>query len=275
MMRNAPWIPICIISVMLCMAVFAPLLTQYSPIDQALREKLIPPFWMEGGSITHILGTDAFGRDVFSRLVYGARISLLVALLALTAGGGVGLVIGIVAGYIGGTLDNLLMRLVDAAFTFPAILFALLLAVTMGQGLGTLVIAISLLLWASFARVIRGEVLVLRQRDFVALAKVRGCSAPRIMLTHILPNVLNTFMVLVTLNIGVVIIAEASLSFLGAGIPPPTPTWGLMISEGRGRIADAWWVALIPGIAITLLVLSVNVFGDWLRDRLDPQLRQL
>ncbi len=274
-MRRAPWIPICIISAMILMAVFAPLLTPYSPIDQALREKLIPPFWMEGGSMSHILGTDAFGRDVWSRLVYGARISLLVALLALTAGGGVGLVIGIVAGYIGGALDNILMRLVDAAFTFPAILFALLLAVTIGQGLGTLVIAISLLLWASFARVIRGEVLMLRQRDFVALAKVRGCSSLRIMATHILPNVLNTFMVLVTLNIGVVIIAEASLSFLGAGIPPPTPTWGLMISEGRGRIADAWWVALIPGIAITLLVLSVNMFGDWLRDRLDPQLRQL
>jgi peptide/nickel transport system permease protein len=275
MMRNAPWIPICIISVMICMALFAPLLAPYPPIDQALREKLIPPFWLDGGSMSHVLGTDAFGRDVLSRLIYGARVSLLVALLALTAGGGVGLVIGILAGYIGGALDNLLMRLVDAAFTFPAILFALLLAVTMGQGLVTLVIAISLLLWASFARVIRGEVLMLRQRDFVALAKVRGCSSLRIMLTHILPNVLNTFMVLVTLNIGVVIIAEASLSFLGAGIPPPTPTWGLMISEGRGRIADAWWVALIPGFAITLLVLSVNLFGDWLRDRLDPQLRQL
>jgi peptide/nickel transport system permease protein len=275
MMRNAPWVPICIISVMICMALFAPLLAPFSPIDQALRERLVPPFWMDGGSMSHILGTDAFGRDVLSRLIYGARVSLLVALLALTAGGGVGLVIGIVSGYIGGTLDNLLMRLVDAAFTFPAILFALLLAVTMGQGLVTLVIAISLLLWASFARVIRGEVLMLRQRDFVALAKVRGCSSLRIMLTHILPNVLNTFMVLVTLNIGVVIIAEASLSFLGAGIPPPTPTWGLMISEGRGRIADAWWVALIPGFAITLLVLSVNLFGDWLRDRLDPRLRQL
>ena len=275
MMRNAPWIPICIMSVMICMALFAPLLAPYSPIDQALRERLVPPFWLDGGSLGHVLGTDAFGRDVLSRLIYGARVSLLVALLALTAGGGVGLVIGILAGYIGGALDNLLMRLVDAAFTFPAILFALLLAVTMGQGLVTLVIAISLLLWASFARVIRGEVLMLRQRDFVALAKVRGCSSLRIMLTHILPNVLNTFMVLVTLNIGVVIIAEASLSFLGAGIPPPTPTWGLMISEGRGRIADAWWVALIPGFAITLLVLSVNLFGDWLRDRLDPQLRQL
>jgi peptide/nickel transport system permease protein len=274
-MHRPPWIPILIISVMILMAVLAPLLAPYSPIDQTLRDKLLPPFLLEGGSTKYILGTDAFGRDILSRLIYGARVSLIVAFLALTAGGGVGLLIGIVAGYIGGKVDSILMRLVDAAFTFPAILFALLLAVTMGQGLGTLVIAISLLLWASFARIIRGEVLALKQRDFVALAKVRGCSTPRIMLTHILPNVLNTFMVLVTLNIGVVIIAEASLSFLGAGIPPPTPSWGLMISEGRGRIADAWWVALIPGLAITMLVLSVNLFGDWLRDSLDPKLRQL
>ena len=273
--RRVPWIPICIIAIMVSMALFAPLLAPYSPIDQTLRDKLIPPFWVEGGGIDHILGTDAFGRDMLSRLIHGARVSLMVAALALTAGGGVGLVIGIVSGYFGGAVDNALMRLVDAAFTFPAILFALLLAVTMGQGLGTLVLAISLLLWASFARVIRGEVLSLKERDFVALAKVRGCSSARIMLTHILPNVLNTFMVLVTLNIGVVIIAEASLSFLGAGIPPPTPTWGLMVSDGRGRIAEAWWGSLIPGIAITLLVLSVNVFGDWLRDRLDPRLRQL
>lgn len=274
-MRRAPWIPMVIIGTMLVMALFAPLLAPYSPIDQTLRDKLLPPFWMEGGSTKYLLGTDGFGRDILSRLIYGARVSLLVAVLALTAGGGVGLTIGILAGYLGGMIDNVLMRLVDAAFTFPAILFALLLAVTMGQGMATLVIAISLLLWASFARVIRGEVLALKQRDFVALAKVRGCSSVRIMATHILPNVLNTFMVLVTLNIGVVIVAEASLSFLGAGIPPPTPTWGLMISEGRGRIASAWWVALIPGIAITLLVLSVNLFGDWLRDRLDPRLRQL
>jgi len=272
---RVPWIPIVIITVFVAMAVFAPLLAPHSPIDQTLRDKLLPPAWMAGGSDTYLLGTDAFGRDVLSRLIYGARVSLIVALLALTAGGGIGLIVGIVAGYLGGTVDGVLMRVVDAAFTFPAILFALLFAVTMGQGLGTLVLAISLLVWASFARVIRGEVLTLRQRDFVALAKVRGCSALRIMLTHILPNVLNTFMVLVTLNIGVVIIAEASLSFLGAGIPPPTPTWGMMISEGRGRLADAWWVALIPGIAITLLVLSVNLFGDWLRDRLDPRLRQL
>jgi peptide/nickel transport system permease protein len=274
-MRRLPWLSVLVIATMLCMAILAPLLAPYSPIDQTLRDKLLPPFWFEGGSSKYILGTDAFGRDILSRLIYGARVSLIVAALALTVGGGVGLVIGIVAGYLGGIVETILMRLVDAAFTFPAILFALLLAVTMGQGLGTLVIAISLLLWAPFARIIRGEVLALKQRDFVALAKVRGCSEVRIMLTHILPNVLNTFMVLLTLNIGVVIIAEAALSFLGAGIPPPTPTWGLMVSEGRGRIAEAWWVSLIPGLAITALVLSVNLFGDWLRDRLDPRLRQL
>jgi peptide/nickel transport system permease protein len=274
-MRNVPWACVFVIAAMIFMAVFAPLLAPHSPIDQTLRDKLLPPFWLDGGSAKYILGTDAFGRDILSRLIYGARVSLIVAALALTVGGGVGLVIGIVAGYMGGIVETVLMRLVDAAFTFPAFLFALLLAVTMGQGLGTLVIANSLLLWASFARIIRGEVLALKQRDFVALAKVRGCSELRIMLTHILPNVFNTFMVLVTLNIGVVIIAEAALSFLGAGIPPPTPTWGLMVSEGRGRIAEAWWVSLIPGLAITALVLSVNLFGDWLRDQLDPRLRQL
>jgi len=272
---RVPWVPIAIISVIVIMAVFAPLLAPHSPIDQTLRDRLLPPAWMMGGKDKYLLGTDAFGRDILSRLIYGSRVTLIVALLALTAGGGVGLAVGIIAGYVGGAVDSVLMRLVDAAFTFPAILFALLLAVTMGQGMGTLVLAISLLLWSRFARVVRGEVLSIRQRDFVALARVRGCSAPRIMLTHILPNVFNTFMVLVTLDIGMVIIAEATLSFLGAGIPPPTPTWGLMISEGRGRIADAWWVAIIPGIAITLLVLSVNLFGDWLRDRLDPRLRQL
>lgn len=274
-MRRVPWLPITAIAIMLIMAIFAPLIAPHDPIEQTLRDKLLPPAWMEGGEAKYLLGTDAFGRDILSRLIYGARVSLIVALLALIAGGGVGLTIGILAGYLGGWVENVLMRLVDAAFTFPAILFALLLAVTLGQGLGTLVAAISLLLWASFARVIRGEVLTLKQRDFVSLAKVRGCSNVRIMAAHILPNVLNTFMVLVTLNIGVVIIAEASLSFLGAGIPPPTPTWGLMVSEGRGSIADAWWVAVIPGLAITFLVLSVNLLGDWLRDRLDPRLRQL
>ena len=274
-MLRLPWTSLVIILAMVFVAVFAPVLTPHSPIDQSLSDKLLPPFWEEGGSTKYILGTDIFGRDVLTRMFYGARVSLIVTALALLVGGGTGLLIGIVSGYIGGRVDSVLMRFVDAAIAFPAILFALLLAVTMGQGLRTLIIAISVLLWAGFARVVRGEVLALKQRDFIALAKVHGCSPTRIMATHILPNVLNTFMVLVTLHVGVVIVAEASLSFLGAGIPPPTPSWGLMVAEGRGKIASAWWLSLIPGIAITLVVLAFNLFGDWLRDRLDPKLRQL
>ena len=274
-MRQIPLGSMLIIGTMAFVAIFAPWLTPHSPIEQSLPDKLLPPFWEEGGSTTYLLGTDIFGRDVLTRLFYGARVSLMVTLLALTVGGGVGLMLGIIAGYVGGRVDAVLMRVVDAAFAFPTILFALLLAVTMGQGMDTLVIALSLFLWAGFARVIRGEVLALKQRDFVALARVHGCSPVRIMVAHILPNVLNTFMVLLTLNVGVIIVAEASLSFLGAGVPPPTPSWGLMVAEGRGKITSAWWLSLIPGIAITLVVLSFNLFGDWLRDRLDPKLRQL
>lgn len=274
-MRNLPWTSLVIIVTMLFAAVFAPVLAPHSPIDQTLADKLIPPVWEEGGNAKYLLGTDVFGRDVLSRLLYGARVSMIVSALALLVGGGVGLVIGIVSGYVGGRLDNLLMRIVDAALAFPAILFALLLAVTMGQGLRTIIIAISLLLWARFARVVRGEVLAVKQRDFIALARVHGCSPVRIMVTHILPNVMNTFMVLLTLYVGVVIVVEASLSFLGAGVPPPTPSWGLMVAEGRGKITSAWWLSLLPGIAITLVVLAFNQFGDWLRDRLDPKLRQL
>jgi len=270
-----PWGSIVIIAAMVFVAVFAPLLTPHSPIEQSLPDRLLPPAWQEGGTPKYPLGTDMFGRDLLTRLFYGARVSLVVSAAALLAGGGVGLIIGLLSGYVGGRLDSVLMRAVDATLAFPTILFALLLAVTMGQGLRTLVIAVSLILWARFARVVRGEVLAIKARDFIALAQVRGCSHVRIMLVHILPNVLNTFMVLLTLHMGFVIIVEASLSFLGAGIPPPTPSWGQMVAEGRGRLASAWWVSTFPGVAITLVVLAFNLFGDWLRDRLDPKLRQL
>lgn len=274
-LRRLPWVPIFIIAAMVFVATFAPLLTSHSPTEQSLPDKLIPPSWQEGGHPKYPLGTDMFGRDLLTRLFYGARVSLIVALTTLLAGGGVGLIIGVLSGYIGGRLDSLLMRVVDATLAFPTILFALLLAVTLGQGLRTLVIAVSLILWARFARVVRGEVLALMSRDFIALARVRGCSHLRLMAVHILPNVLNTFMVLLTLHMGFVIIVEASLSFLGAGIPPPTPSWGQMVAEGRGKIASAWWLSTLPGMAITLVVLAFNLFGDWLRDRLDPKLRQL
>jgi peptide/nickel transport system permease protein len=274
-LRQLPWTPLVIIATMVFVAVFAPWLTPHSPISQSLPDKLIPPFWEDGGTAKYPLGTDIFGRDVLTRLLYGARVSLVVAASALIVGGGVGLIVGVLSGYIGGRVDILLMRIVDAALAFPTILFALLLAVTLGQGLRTLIIAVSLILWARFARVVRGEILSLKARDFIALARVHGCSPLRIMATHLLPNILNTFMVLMTLYVGVVIVAEASLSFLGAGVPPPTPSWGLMVAEGRGKIASAWWISLIPGVAITLTVLAFNLFGDWLRDRLDPKLRQL
>ena len=207
--------------------------------------------------------------------MYGARVSLTVAAFALLSGGLIGLAVGIIAGYLGGRVDSILMRVVDATLTFPTILIALLLAVSLGAGLRTIVIAITVIIWARFARVVRGEVLGVRARDFVSLARVHGCSSPRIMLVHIVPNVMNTFMVLLTLHIGFVIIVEASLSFLGAGIPPPTPSWGQMVADGRSHIASAWWLAVMPGAAIMLVVLAFNLFGDWLRDWLDPRLRQV
>ena len=270
-----PWTAFVIIAVMVVVAVFAPLIAPHSPTEQSLPDKLKPPAWQEGGSATHLLGTDLLGRDLFSRLVYGARVSLTVAAFALLSGGLIGLAVGIIAGYLGGRIDSILMRVVDATLTFPTILIALLLAVSLGAGLRTIVIAITVIIWARFARVVRGEVLGVRARDFVSLARVHGCSSPRIMLVHIVPNVMNTFMVLLTLHIGFVIIVEASLSFLGAGIPPPTPSWGQMVADGRSHIASAWWLAVMPGAAIMLVVLAFNLFGDWLRDWLDPRLRQV
>jgi peptide/nickel transport system permease protein len=270
-----PWTAFVIIAVMVVVAVFAPLIAPHSPTEQSLPDKLKPPAWQEGGSAKHLLGTDLLGRDLFSRLVYGARVSLTVAAFALLSGGLIGLAIGIIAGYLGGRVDSVLMRVVDATLTFPTILIALLLAVSLGAGLRTIVIAITVIIWARFARVVRGEVLGVRARDFVSLARVHGCSSFRIMLVHIVPNVMNTFMVLLTLHIGFVIIVEASLSFLGAGIPPPTPSWGQMVADGRSHIASAWWLSVMPGAAIMLVVLAFNLFGDWLRDWLDPRLRQV
>ena len=270
-----PWTAFVIIAVMVVVAVFAPLIAPHSPTEQSLPDKLKPPAWQEGGSAKHLLGTDLLGRDLFSRLVYGARVSLTVAAFALLSGGLIGLAVGIIAGYLGGRVDSVLMRVVDATLTFPTILIALLLAVSLGAGLRTIVIAITVIIWARFARVVRGEVLGVRARDFVSLARVHGCSSPRIMLVHVVPNVMNTFMVLLTLHIGFVIIVEASLSFLGAGIPPPTPSWGQMVADGRSHIASAWWLSVMPGAAIMLVVLAFNLFGDWLRDWLDPRLRQV
>jgi peptide/nickel transport system permease protein len=199
----------------------------------------------------------------------------MVAMLSLIVGGGMGAALGLVSGYYGGRLDGFLMRAADTTLAFPIILFAILLSVILGGSMITVVIAVALVLWARYARVIRGEVLSVKERDFIAQARIAGSSPTRIILRHLLPNVLNTLVVLLSLQVGWVIIVEASLSFLGAGIPPPTPTWGSMIAEGRDYIASAWWVSFFPGLAILATVLSFNLFGDWLRDALDPKLRQM
>ena len=274
-LRRAPMVPLAIIIIMLLTAVLANVLTPYSPVNISLPERLRPPFWEQGGSLAHPLGTDPMGRDLLTRLIYGGRISLLVGLLGLCLGGGVGAALGLIAGYAGGRVDAFLMRTTDTALSFPIILFAILLVVILGGSLFTVVLAVALVLWARFARVIRGEALSIRARDFVALARVAGSSPLRIIVVHLFPNVLNTLVVLLSLQVGWVIIVEASLSFLGAGVPPPTPTWGSMIAEGRDYIASAWWVSFFPGLAILVTVLAFNLFGDWLRDALDPTLRQL
>ena len=274
-LKHLPWIPLITIGIVVFAAVFAPIIAPYSPTKQTLPDKLLPPAWQEEGTSEHLLGTDILGRDILSRLIHGARVSMIVASTALLSGGVVGGALGIVSGYVGGKVDTLIMRAVDATLAFPTILFALLLAVTMGQGVLTVVLAVTLILWARFARVTRGEVLALKTNDYIALARIHGCSSFRIMAVHIMPNVFNTFMVMLTLHVGLVILTEASLSFLGAGIPPPTPSWGQMVADGRAKVASAWWISIIPGLAITMVVIAFNVFGDWLRDRLDPKLRQL
>jgi peptide/nickel transport system permease protein len=274
-LRRAPVVPLGIIIILVLPALLANVLTPYSPVNISLPDRLRPPFWEQGGSLAHPLGTDPMGRDLLTRLIYGARISLLVGFLGLLVGGGVGAGLGLIAGYAGGRLDAFLMRVTDTTLSFPIILFAILLVVILGGSLLTVVFAVALVLWARFARVIRGEVLSIRERDFVAQARIAGSSSVRIMRVHLFPNVLNTLVVLLSLQIGWVIIVEASLSFLGAGVPPPTPTWGSMIAEGRDYIASAWWVSFFPGLAILVTVLAFNLFGDWLRDALDPTMRQL
>jgi len=272
--RNPPWFAFLIVFALVLMALVPELLAPHDPNLQSLRTRLRPPVWQAGGSSTFLLGTDSLGRDILSRIIHGTRVSLSVAALALLVGGAVGTVLGLVSGFFGRWTDVLLMRLADSMLAFPMILLAFLLAVTVGASFSTVIIAVSLVIWARFARVIRGEVLSLRERNFVKLAQIAGCSTTRILAMHIVPNVFNTLLVLLTLQLGWVIIVESSLSFLGAGIPPPPPAWGTMIAEGRGTLTRAWWASGMPGIVLALTVLSFNLIGDWLRDVLDPKQRQ-
>jgi peptide/nickel transport system permease protein len=270
-----PLVPLFIVGLFVACALFAPLMAPQSPIEGTLTDRLRPPFGIAGGTLDHLLGTDRQGRDTLSRLIFGARISLSVSLLGILITGTFGTLVGLVAGFRGGWVDGLLMRLVDISLSLPGILMALLLAVVFRPSFANVILVVAFILWPSYARLVRGEALALKHQDFVALARVAGCSTTTIMRRHILPNVAPSILVLATLHVGFVIVLEAALSFLGVGIPPPTPTWGVMVADGRGLIEQAWWISMLPGVAILVTVISMNILGDWVRDRLDPKLRQV
>ncbi len=274
-LRLPPLIPTAIVLLFVLVAALANWVSPADPYEQTLRARFAPPVWEHGGTWKHVLGTDRLGRDLLARIIFGARVSLAAGVLTVLVAGLVGAAVGLVAGYYRGRVDVVLMLITDATLSFPIILLALILAVTVGPSFTNVIVAIAVILWARYARVIRGEVLALMEQDFVAQARIVGCGAWRLITRHLFPNTLNTLVVLLTLQVGYVIIVEASLSFLGAGIPPPTPAWGSMIAEGRDFITTAWWVSLFPGLAILLVVLAFNLLGDWLRDALDPNLRQI
>lgn len=262
-----------IVGLVVVAALAAPLLATTDPIDQDLTIVLKPPFWLEDGSLRHPLGTDHLGRDVYSRLVYGARISLAISVLAALLGAVVGVAAGLVAGFLRGRADAVIMRIVDLNLAFPLILLALAVVALLGANLKNLVIVMAITTWMIFARVVRGLSLALRAQEFVQAARALGAHDARIIARHVLPNVLPAVMVIWTLEVARVILMESALSFLGLGVPPPTPTWGRMLAEGRDYLTMAGWISIFPGLAIMLTVLGINFLGDGLRDLLDPRLR--
>jgi peptide/nickel transport system permease protein len=275
-LKDFPLIPALILGFIALVAIFANFLAPHNPEIGSLTARFKPPFWQTGGTTKYLLGTDQLGRDVLSRLIFGARVSMVVGFTAVIFAGTVGTTLGIISGYLGGWVDQVIMRITDTWLALPALMFAIFLAAIVGPSMWNIVIILGLVYWTRYARVIRGEVLSLKEREFVRLAIVAGCSKRTIMYRHILPNVINSAIVIGTLMLGVVIITEASLSFLGVGVPPPQAAWGLMLSDGKQSLmVGRWWLSVLPGLCIMLMVLSANVLGDWLRVKLDPQLRQL
>lgn len=273
-LRHYPVVPGIVLILLAISAIFAPILSPGDPGKRDLRNQDLPPAWMDGGSMRNPLGTDSQGRDVLSRVLYGARISLLVSLIAVTVGLFAGTASGVIAGYFGGFADEIIMRLVDLWSAIPFLLLALVVAVTIGPSLFTVIWLLALSGWSAGARNIRGEVLSIKTREYIAFARIAGSSDRRIMFRHVLPQVLHVVLVITTLRTGGLIIAEAGLSFLGVGVPASTPTWGVMIGEGQRFLLTNWWQSIFPGFAILLTVMSMNFLGDWLRDYFDPRLRQ-
>lgn len=274
-MRRWPVVPIAILTMLVITGIFAPLIAPHDPLKPTLGDRVAPPVWTAKGTTKYLLGADQIGRDVLSRIIQGARVSLMVVGISTVSGLLVGTLLGLIAGYFGGNLDELIMRIVDIWLAIPFILVALVVVIVLGQSIAVLMGLLALLAWSPFVRNIRAEVLVLKTKDYVALARVSGAPTLWILWKHILPGVINTIIVIATLRVGQLILSEAILSFLGAGIPPPTPAWGAMVADGRDYLNSAWWIAFFPGMAIFMITMSLNFLGDWLRDRFDPRLRQL
>lgn len=282
--RQWPVIPGIVIALLIFMGIFGPQIAPHDPIViTSILDRHTPPVGFEvcagakckTGSWEHPLGTDHVGRDVLSRIIVGSRISLIVAAISLVVGLLVGTSIGMISGYIGGVFDEIVTRIVDIWLALPFLMVALLAVLIFGSSLIVVFCLLAVLSWVGFVRVVRAQTLQLKQMDYVDLARIAGASPIRIILFHILPGVINSAIVIATLNVGNLILAEATLSFLGAGIPPPTPAWGVLISEGREYVSTAWWQTVFPGVGIFLVVMSLNFLGDWTRDRFDPRLRQL
>ena len=263
-----------VIAATILMAVLAPALAPGDPVKNSLVDRLTPPMWNAGGTAKHPLGTDTLGRDVASRLLYGARVSLIVGLAAVVVAGALGVALGLVSGYYRGFTDDALMRLGDVQLAFPVLVLAVAALAVLGASLANVILVLGVTGWITYARIVRGETLSLRHREFVEGARALGARDAAILWRHVLPNVLPSITVVATFSVARTIIAEASLSFLGLGIPPPTPSWGAMLDEGRNYLTTGWWLALFPGLAILAVVLGINVVGDWLRDTLDPRLER-
>ncbi len=254
-------------------ALFAPYVSPHDPFEQNLSLRLQPPFWEEGGELSRPLGTDQFGRDLFSRIILGGRASIIVGVSAVLLSALLGIPIGLIAGYSRGRVDEVIMAIADVQYSFPFIFLALVLSYLLGPSLRNTVLALGFAGWVTYARVTRGEVLSIRERDYILAARAIGCSTTRTIVRHVLPQVVTPLIVVGTLQTAWMIVVEASLSYLGMGVQPPTPSWGNILAEGRLHILNSWWYATFPGIAITITVLGLNMLGDWLRDVLDPRSR--
>jgi len=261
------------VALLIVTALAAPLIAPYDPIRQSLRARLAAPTLAAADGRTHLLGTDHLGRDLLARVIYGARPALMVGFAAVAISGVLGMMVGLVSGYFGGRIDDVFMRLADIQLAFPFILLAIAVIGVLGPSLPVIIVVIGVSSWVVYARVVRGAVLSLREREFVQAAHALGSRDGRVLLRHILPNAFTPWLVVATLDMARVIVIESALSFLGLGVQPPTPTWGGMLADGRVYISTAWWLATFPGLAILVTVLGINLFGDGLRDTLDPRLK--